>query len=89
MDQAKDLYDAGGEADECPSYMVIYETLYKICQEQRSIVDNGVDFSVLTSTLEALPRLTELGMSFCEAVEGDDWLMSSFASDMVVAEESF
>lgn len=89
VEEAKDLYDAGGEADECPSYMVIYETLHNICKDQRSIVDDVVDLSVLSSTFGALPRLTEVDMSFCEAVEGEDWLMSFFASDMVVAEESF
>lgn len=58
MDTAKKLYDAGDGADESPAYMVIYDTLRDICEMQRSIVDNGVDLSVLSSTLGALLRST-------------------------------
>ncbi|KAL3418453.1 hypothetical protein PVAG01_10169 [Phlyctema vagabunda] len=89
VETAKDLYDTGGEADKCPSYMVIYDILRRICKEQRSIIDNSVDRSVLSSAFGALPRLTDVGLSFCDAIEEDDWLLSSFASDMVVAEESY
>lgn len=35
VETAKDLYNARGEADECPSYMVIYETIHSACKEQR------------------------------------------------------
>ena len=69
--------------------MVIYETIHRACKEQRSIVDNGLDLSVLSSTFRALPRLTDVGLAFCGAIEGEDWLLSSFTSDMVVAEESY
>lgn len=55
VEQAKDLFDATGEANRCPPYMVIYETLHNICTEQRNIVDNGVDVTDLSSTLGALP----------------------------------
>ncbi|KAG4427933.1 hypothetical protein IFR05_016583 [Cadophora sp. M221] len=78
---AKEIYDGGGGADEYPSYMVIYETLHDMCEEQRSIVDNGVDLSVLSSTFEALPRLTEVGLLFCEAIE-DDSSLSPFTAGM-------
>lgn len=88
METAKELYDAGGEADECPTYMVIYETLHNICKEQRSIVDNGVDLRVLSSAFGALPRLTEVCLSFCEAIQGDG-LLSILTSDMTVAEDSY
>jgi hypothetical protein len=84
---ARELYDAGDGADESPSYMVIYEALHNICKMQRSIVDNGIDLSVLSSTLRALPQLTDVGLSFCEPLE--DPLLWSFASNMTVAEESF
>ncbi|KAH6703079.1 hypothetical protein BKA61DRAFT_618854 [Leptodontidium sp. MPI-SDFR-AT-0119] len=67
--------------------MVIYETLHDICEEQRSIIDNGVDLSVLTSTFGALPRLTEVGLSFCEAIE-DDSSLSPFTAGMTTAEDS-
>ena len=89
MKTAKELYDAGGEADECPLYMVIYETVRNICKEQRSIVDNGVDLSVLSSALRALPRLTEVGLSFYEGIEGEDGLLPSLALSMTTVEESY
>jgi hypothetical protein len=89
VESAKELYDAAGEADGCPPYMIIYEAVHNICKEQRSIVDNGVDLSVLSSTLGALPRLTDVDLSFCEAIEGEDWLLSSLASNMIVAKESY
>jgi hypothetical protein len=52
---AKEFYDAGGKADECPLYIVIYETVHSIFKEQRNIMDKGVDLSTLSSTLGALP----------------------------------
>lgn len=88
VETTKEIYDADGEADEYPSYMVIYKTLHDICKEQRSIVDNGVDRSVLSSTFGALPRLTEVGMSFCEAIE-DDSSLSPFTPGMTTAEDSY
>jgi len=84
VETAKELYDGGGGADEYPSYMVIYETLHDICEEQRSIMNNGVDLSVLSSTFGALPRLTEAGLSFCEAIE-DDSSLSPFTAGMTTA----
>ncbi|KFY50810.1 hypothetical protein V495_00083, partial [Pseudogymnoascus sp. VKM F-4514 (FW-929)] len=58
VDQAKDMYDSGFEADEFHSYMTIYETVYSICREQRSIVDDGADM-ILSSDFCALPLLQE------------------------------
>jgi len=87
VETAKELYDGGGGADEYPSYVVIYETLHDICEEQRSIMDNGVDLSVLSSTFGALPRLTEVGLSFCEAIE-DDSSLSPFTAGMTTVEDS-
>ncbi len=50
-------------------------------------MDNGTDLSVLLSTLGALPRVTEVGLSFYEAIESDDALPWSFALNMIGAEE--
>ncbi len=76
MEIAKELYDGGDDADESPSYMVIYETLHDICEMQRNIVDNGDDLSVLSSTLGALPRLTEVGLCFNKPLKVEDPLLS-------------
>lgn len=41
----------------------IYETIYSACKEQRSIVDNGLDLPVPSSTFGA-PRVTDMGLAF-------------------------
>lgn len=86
---AKDLYDAGNKADEYPLYIVIYETIYSTCKEQRSIVNNSFNLSVLLSTFKALPRLTDVGLAFYRTIEREDQLLSSFALNIVVIEESY
>ena len=80
-------YDGGGEADEDPFYMVISETLHDICEEQRSILDNGVDLSVPSSNFGAHPRLTKLRLTFCEVIE-DDSSLPTFTAGMTTAEDS-
>jgi hypothetical protein len=89
VEGAKDIYDAGYKADDYPPYMVIYETVHRICKEQHSIVDKGVDLAALSSTLGALPRLTKLELTFCEAAEDEDATLSFLASDMTIAEDSY
>ncbi|KAH7408852.1 hypothetical protein BKA64DRAFT_773287 [Cadophora sp. MPI-SDFR-AT-0126] len=54
----------------------------------RSIIDNGVDLSVLCLTFGALPRLTEVGLSSCEAIE-DNLSPSPFTAGMTTAEDSY
>ena len=76
----KDLYDA-----DYPPYVAIYETIRSICKEQRGIVDEGIDLSVLSSILGALPRLKEVGLSFCDSIELENW----FLPGMTMVEESY
>ncbi|KAH6662963.1 hypothetical protein B0J14DRAFT_621705 [Halenospora varia] len=76
VETAKDIYDANGKADECPSYM-------------RSIVNYGVDRSVLSFALGAFSRLTNVRLSFCETIEDRDEQLSPFISNMTIAEESY
>lgn len=81
MEEVKDWYDAGHAAEDYHPYMYVYETVYCICQKQRNIVDKGTDLLVLSPIFGALPRLTEVGLSFCmmaEEIAGrlmgqDDW----------------
>ncbi|KFZ02687.1 hypothetical protein V500_00025 [Pseudogymnoascus sp. VKM F-4518 (FW-2643)] len=83
MENAKDMYDEGYEADEFNSYMAIYKSVHGICSEQRSIIDEGADL-ILSSIFCALPLLREVRLSFRE-VKDDDWL----ASDMIIKEEFY
>jgi hypothetical protein len=68
VEQAKDLYDAGYEANEFHLYMAIYKTVHGICREQRSIVDEGTDL-ILSSVFCALPLLQEVRLSVSEVLE--------------------
>ncbi|KAH6716425.1 hypothetical protein BKA61DRAFT_721020 [Leptodontidium sp. MPI-SDFR-AT-0119] len=70
-----EIYDAGGEADEYPLYM-------------RSIVDTGVDLSVLSLTFGLLPRLADVRLSFCEAIE-DDSSLWPFTTEMTTRVDSY
>ena len=65
----KDLYDT-----DYSLYIAIYETIYSIYKEQYSIIDESIDFSVLLSILGALPWLKEVGLSFCDSIELENWL---------------
>jgi hypothetical protein len=85
VEQAKDLYDAGYEADEFHSYMAIYETVHGICREQRSIVDEGADL-VLSSVFCALLLLQEVRLSFCKVLDDDGWLLTP---DVVMKNEFY
>ena len=89
MEKAKELYNFGFPADECPPYMVIYDTLRRICEEQRDIVDNQVDVTVLSATLRELPNLSEITLTFCQTVEEDDWLESYLPLGMTMIEKSY
>ena len=79
------MYDSGFEADEFHSYMTIYETVYSICREQRSIVDDGADM-ILSSVFCALPLLQEVRLSFREVLEFDNWLLTP---DMIIKNEFY
>jgi hypothetical protein len=64
--------------------MVIYDTVLRICQKQRGIVDESADLTILSSTLEALPRLEAVGLYFGDTIERENW----FLPEMTMAEES-
>jgi hypothetical protein len=54
--------------------MAIYDTLATTCDEQCSIVDEGVDYIILSSVLGALPRLREIFLHFDQIPQGQEWL---------------
>lgn len=58
MEEAKEMHDEG----------------YSTCEEQHRIVDEGVDYTVLSSVLGALPRLTEVCLHFRWTVRGQERL---------------
>ncbi|KAL5335654.1 hypothetical protein BJX70DRAFT_401434 [Aspergillus crustosus] len=88
VEEAKELYDCGQPADECPPYMVIYETLRTICENQQEIMENHRDIDILSSVLAALPRLTEMELDFCQSIDVPEWVDSYLSLDMTAKEVS-
>ncbi|KAJ9315767.1 hypothetical protein DTO271D3_4023 [Paecilomyces variotii] len=89
VEEAKELYDLKYHDGECPSYMVIYDRLQKICEEQRGIINTDTDIAVLSSALQKLPKLAELRVDFCRPVQKGDWLQSYLDLDMTMGEKSY
>lgn len=89
VEEAKELYDLKYHDGECPPYMVIYDRLRKICEEQRSIVDSDFDLTALSSALQNLPKIKELKLEFCQPVEKNDWLAPYLDLDMTMPERSY
>lgn len=44
------------------------------CDEQCGIVDVGLDYTILSSVLGALPRLREISLNFDQIPRGQEWL---------------
>lgn len=88
VEEAKELYDCGHPADECPPYMVIYETLRTICKNQQGIMEEHRDIDVLSSVLAALPRLTEIELNFCQSIDEPQWVDSYLSLGMTAKEMS-
>ena len=88
VEEAKDLYDCSYPADECPPYMVIYETLRTICENQQGIIEEHRDINVLSSVLAALPRLTEIELNFCQSIDEPQWVDSYLSLGMTAKEMS-
>ncbi len=88
VEEAKELYDCGYPADECPPYMVIYETLRTICENQQEILENHKNIDVLSSVLAALPRLRELELDFCPSIDEPQWVDSYLSLGMTAKEVS-
>jgi hypothetical protein len=85
----KDLRDEGFAYD-APHYMDIYDSLYSMCEEQRSIIDGGIDLTVLSSAFRALPKLSDLSLSFHKMITEEDWLSSYFLGwDLTMVEKSY
>jgi hypothetical protein len=66
------MYASGIGADKIPHYIAIYDTVATTCDEQRSIVDQGVDYTILSSVLGALPRLREMSLHFDQIPQGQE-----------------
>ena len=50
------------------------DTVRRTCEEQRKIIDEAMDCTVLSSVFKGLPRPTEVGRHFRMTVKGQKWL---------------
>jgi hypothetical protein len=93
VDDNKNLFDTGCPADNCPSYMAIYDSLHSLCREQHEILGSNTDLMTLSCAIRALPKLTAFRLNFCEASvvsnRDPEWAESYLDSDMTMAEKSY
>ncbi|CAG8880484.1 unnamed protein product, partial [Penicillium salamii] len=54
-------------------YVLVYDTFSAICKEQQKIVENQEDAIALSAVFRLLPRLTELGLRFCQTLVQEHW----------------
>ncbi|KAE8384352.1 hypothetical protein BDV23DRAFT_177127 [Aspergillus alliaceus] len=89
VEEANEIYEIGYPADTCPLYIVIYDTLCHIYNEQRDIIEKGADTALLSVTLRQLPRLSALHLYFCENLAEESWVESYLALDMTIKEKTY
>lgn len=65
--------DAYNDLGEELSY-IIYNSRKSMCEEQRNIVDNALDFTGQSSALRALPQLTGINVRFGLMTPEQEWL---------------
>lgn len=53
---------------------IYYDTVRRTCEEQRKIIDESMDRTVLSSVFKRLHRLTEVGILFPLTAKGQKWL---------------
>jgi hypothetical protein len=72
--------------DDCPSYMLVYDVLRDICEEQQEIIRDDLDKTALFSIFARLPRLRTMSLSFCPTIEEEEWIGSVLARGLTKEE---
>ena len=68
----------------------MYDILHSMCEEQRVIIDGGINLKALSSAFRALPKLTDVNLSFRKMITEEDWLYSYFLGwDLTMVEKSY
>jgi hypothetical protein len=68
-------------------YMLVYNTFRGICKEQREIVDRHEDLIALSAVFSRLPKLTKLGLCFCQTLSKENWV--PFFMDRTVGRNTY
>ncbi|KAF7720133.1 Uncharacterized protein PECH_001153 [Penicillium ucsense] len=71
-------------SDECPSYMLIYDVLQDICEEQQEIMSESMDKHTLLHVFSKLVRLQTLTVCFCPTVEEEEWVGAVLARGLTM-----
>ncbi|KAJ5490780.1 hypothetical protein N7539_002347 [Penicillium diatomitis] len=71
-------------SDECPSYMLIYDVLQDICEEQQEIMSESMDKHALLHVFSKLVRLQTLTVCFCPTVEEEEWVGAVLARGLTM-----
>ncbi|KAJ5111418.1 hypothetical protein N7532_001953 [Penicillium argentinense] len=71
---------------EFPSYMLAYDVLRDICEEQRNIVGSDLERIALSSIFTEFPTLESLNVWFCRTIEEEEWIESVLARGLTTEE---
>lgn len=73
-------------SDECPSYILVRDVLRDMCEEQRYIMETGLDKAALSSILTSLPRLETVNLWFCRTIEEEEWVRAVLGRGLTMEE---
>lgn len=88
VDASMEMYERGYPAEICPPYFLVYNTFRRICKEQRGIVENREDTTMLSAAFSQLPKLTELCLCFCQTVAEEVWVGLHMDTTMTAKEKT-
>lgn len=80
------VFDQDTLPHEYPSYMLAYDILRDICEEQRNIVESDLDRPALASIFTRFPRLESLNVWFCRTIEEEEWIGSVLSKGLTTEE---
>lgn len=69
--------------------MVLFENLRRICREQHSILQSGMDQATLAIAFQSFTRLREFNVNFCSTLDQEDVLEYFIGMDMAMISRSY
>jgi hypothetical protein len=86
-EESKDILDH--RQPPIPPYLAIFDRLQKICREQTSIIQSGMDQATLISGLQSFSQMREFRVRFCMSLEQEDWFEYFISMDMTMVSRSY
>jgi hypothetical protein len=72
-----------------PPFMVLFDNLRRICREQHSIIQRGMDQATLVRGVQSFSHLREFKVHFCSALEREDCFEYFIGMDMTMVSRSY